>query len=126
MRRRRVFIDSSFVSALLDPSDDRYGDARAAFERLLTEFERGTTMLYSYGTVMDMSDGRAADLLAVCDIAPSRRWLTRAAERAERDHPELLGTRLAAELVLMNHLRVDEIASCDPFFERHGIPTVGS
>lgn len=126
MRRRRVFIDSSFVSVLLDRSDDRYVDARVTFERLLTEFELGTTMLYSHGSAKDMCDGRTADLLAVCDVAPSRRWLTRAAERAERDHPELLDTRYSAELVLMSHLRIDEVASFDPFFEQHGIPTVGS
>jgi len=42
-----VFIDLSFVEVLLDPSDDRHRVASNEFDRLLVEFELGSTLLFS-------------------------------------------------------------------------------
>jgi len=124
VRRRRVLIDSSLVGALLDASDDRHDIAHSTFEQLLVEFEQGATSLYSHHKVVDtFDDGRAAEVLAVCDIAEPGRWLTRAAARAERDHPELDRT-LATTLVVMRRWRIGEIATFDPFFREHGVPSV--
>lgn len=116
-------IDSSFVEVLLDRSDERHDSARAAFEQLLVDFERGSTLLYSHQGVVNAVGGRAPDVLRVCDVAPLRRWLTRAAARVERVHPEL-GRGRATTLALMRRWRIGEIASFDPFFDEHAIPTV--
>jgi len=121
---RRVFIDSSFVEVLLDRTDDRYDAARAVIDRLLLEFERSATLLYSHeGVVAAVGDDRASDVLKICDVVPLRRWLTRCAARVERAHPEL-GRRHAITVVLMRRWRIGEIASFDPFFAQHGIPSV--
>jgi predicted nucleic acid-binding protein len=122
--RRRVFIDSSFVSALLDPSDARHDRARTAFDDLLAEYERGTTVLHSSEAVRaEVDHPWVADVLAVCDVARERRWLRRTAERVELDHPEV-DRRRATTLVLMSRLGIGEIASFDGFFDRHAIRTV--
>lgn len=124
MTRRRVYLDASFVVVLLDPTDGRHSAAHAAFEQLLVEFERGTTLLYSHEAMVDDVAGqRVVDLLAACDVARQRPWLTREAGRVQRNHPEL-GVGRATTLVLMSQWRIGEIASFDPFFEQHGIATV--
>jgi len=124
VRRRRVFIDSTFVEVLLDRSDERHDSARTAFEQLLVEFERGTTVLYSHEAVVStVGHGRADEVLRVCEVVTLRRWLTRAAEHVDRVHPEL-GRCAATTLVLMRRWRIGEIASFDPFFEQHAIPTI--
>lgn len=124
MTRRRVFIDSTFVEVLLDRSDERHDSARTAFEQLLVEFERGTTLLYSHEAVVSaVRNGRAAEVFRVCDVAPLRRWLSRAAEHVDRVHPGL-GRCAATTLVLMRRWRIGEVASFDPFYEQHAIATI--
>ena len=119
-----MFIDSSFVEVLLDRSDERRDSARTAFEQLLVEFERGTTLLYSHEAVVTaVGDGRADEVFRVCDVAPLRRWLTRAAEHVDRVHPEL-GRCTATTLVLMRRWRIGEVASFDPFFDGTAIATI--
>lgn len=71
MRARRAFIDSSFVEVLLDRSHERHDAARVAFERLVGEFERDATLSYSHrGVIAAVGDGRASDVLRVCEVAP--------------------------------------------------------
>ncbi|MEJ7562120.1 MAG: hypothetical protein WKF45_06300, partial [Ilumatobacteraceae bacterium] len=58
----------------------RHDSARTAFEQLLVEFELGSTLLFSHaGVGAAVGDGRAAEVLRVCEVARLRRWLTRAA-----------------------------------------------
>ena len=121
--RRRVFIDSSFVAALLDQLDGCHETARVAFDELIGEYERGVTLLYSHSGVVAELDERAGAVLRVCEIVRLRRWLTRAASRVERRHGEL-GRDRAATLVVMRRWRIVEIASFDPFFAEHGIRTL--
>ncbi len=117
-----MFIDSTFIEVLLDPSDGRNSEALATFDRLLLEFERGSTLLYSHGGVVAaIGDRRAAEVLRVCDVARLRRWITRAAAGVERRHPEL-GRHRATTLVLMRRWRISEIASFDSFYAMHGVP----
>ena len=71
-----MLIDASFVDVLCDDSDERHEAAAGAFEGLLTEFERGTTLLYSHGGVVaEVGARRRAELLAVCHVVRRRRWL---------------------------------------------------
>ena len=121
--RRRVFIDSSFVAALLDRHADRHETARVAFDELIGEYERGVTLLYSHGGVVAGLGERAGSVLRVCEIVRLRRWLTRAASRLERRHGQL-GRDRAATLVVMRRWRIVEIASFDAFFAEHGIRTL--
>jgi predicted nucleic acid-binding protein len=118
-----VFIDSSFVAALLDRLDGRHETARVAFDELIGEYERGVTLLYTHGGVVTGLGERVRSVLRVCEIVRLRRWLTRAASRVERRHVEL-GRDRAATLVVMRRWRIAEIASFDPFFAEHGIRTL--
>jgi len=119
-----VLIDASFVDVLCDDSDERHEAAAGAFEGLLTEYERGTTLLYSHGGVVaEVGARRRAELLAVCHVVRRRRWLTREAQRVRRRHPTI-GDDRAATLVLMRRWGIGEIASFDPFLVEHGIPTI--
>lgn len=119
-----MFIDLSFVEVLLDPSDDRHRVASNEFDRLLVEFELGSTLLFSQaGVGAAVGDGRAAEVLRVCEVARLRRWLTRAAAGLDRRHPGL-GSHRATTLVLMRPWQISEIASFDPFLTRHGVPTI--
>jgi predicted nucleic acid-binding protein len=118
--RRRVFIDSSFVAALLDRRAGRHETARFAFDDLIREYERGATLLYTHGGVVAGLGERAGSVLRVCEVVRLRRWLIRAASQVERRHGEL-GRDRAATLVVMRRWRIAEIASFDPFFAEHGI-----
>ncbi|HEX4980164.1 MAG TPA: hypothetical protein VFV63_00615 [Ilumatobacteraceae bacterium] len=121
--KRRVFIDSSFVAALLDQLDGHHEGARVVFDELVGEYERGVTLLYSHSGVVAGLGGRAGSALRVCEIVRLRRWLTRAASRVERRHGQL-GRDRAAALVVMRRWRIVEIASYDSFFLEHGIRTL--
>jgi len=124
VKHRRVLLDGSFIEVLLDPCDVRHNVARAAFERLLAEYEDGGTLLYSHaGAVGDFGDPRAADIVAVCDVARLDRWLRRDSERVAHAHHDV-GVRRATALVLMHRWGIDEIASFDAFFLANGIGTV--
>jgi hypothetical protein len=93
-------------------------------DRLLVEFELGSTLLFSQaGVGAAVGDGRAAEVLRVCEVARLRRWLTRAAAGLDRRHPGL-GSHRATTLVLMRPWQISEIASFDPFLTRHGVPTI--
>jgi predicted nucleic acid-binding protein len=118
-----VFIDSSFVAALLDQLDGHHDGARVAFDELIGEYERGVVLLYTHGGVVAGLGERAGSVLRVCEIVRLRRWLTRAASRVERRHREL-GRDRAATLVVMRRWRIGEVASFDPFFAEHGIRTL--
>ena len=118
-----MFIDSSFVAALLDRLDGRHETARVAFDELIGEYERGVTLLYTHGGVVAELGEQAGSVLRVCEMVRLRRWLTRAASRVERRHGEI-GRGRAATLVVMRRWRIAEIASFDPFFVEHGIRTL--
>jgi predicted nucleic acid-binding protein len=118
-----VFIDSSFVAALLDQHDGHHETARVAFDELIGDYERGVTLLFTHGGVVTGLDERAGSVLRVCDIVRPRRWLTRETSRVERRHGQL-GRDRAATLVVMRRWRIAEIASFDPFFAEHAIRTL--
>ena len=93
-------------------------------DRLLVEFELGSTLLFSQaGVGAAVGDGRAAEVLRVCEVAPAPP-LAHPSGSGCGPAPPGLGSHRATTLVLMRPWQISEIASFDPLLTRHGVPTI--
>jgi predicted nucleic acid-binding protein len=125
MRRRDVFVDATFIRALLDAESAEHVAATSLYDELTVEFVAGDTILHSHaGMVKSVDDARAAAVMRICNVVPLRRYLLREADRVIAQHPELqLDRDRAVALVMIRREHIREIASFDPLYERLGVRT---
>jgi predicted nucleic acid-binding protein len=123
---RDVFVDATFVRAVLDPHADQHELAVGLFDELVGEFVAGETRLHSHAGMLEaVGHPAATDAMQVCDVRPLRRHLLREARRVMGDHPHLgLCRDLAVALVIIRRERIDEVATFDPRFHQLGVATV--
>jgi hypothetical protein len=124
VKRRRVFVDATFVRALLDDDVEKFNEARTVFASLLDEYERGETVLYSHaGMVAAVGGDRTDDLFRVCEVEPVRRQLRRRAWRLV-NRISGLDENQAIALLMLRREAIGEIATLDPLYAEMGVPTV--
>ena len=114
MKRRRVFVDATFLRALLDTGAHCHVTACATFDELLAGYARGTTLLFTHaGMISAVGDHRAADVARVATVMPVRRGIRRTAAKVMSRQPEL-DLDAAVAVLMMRRTGITEIATCDP------------
>ncbi|MET0143688.1 MAG: hypothetical protein ABW328_02740 [Ilumatobacteraceae bacterium] len=126
MKRRRVFVDGTFLRALVDEGDPRHGAARAAFAPLLDAYERGDALLYSdAAAVAAAEEPRTLDVMRPGRLLAVRRATRRDATRLVARRAELRLDQ-AVTLVLLRRHQIAEIATFDPLYEGFDVGVIGA
>ncbi len=126
--QRRVFLDATFLDALVDPAHPDRAQAVETFEVLVGEYEEGTTMLATHDAAVTatVDPDRARQAARVCEVERIGGDVRREARRVQSEHPELeLSVTQAITLVVLRRSGIGEVAAFDNLFDRLDITVVG-
>ncbi len=124
-----VYIDSTFLRSLVDPTSPRHGDATAIYRHLVQEFRDERVLLVAAHTTLgEFSRPVRTSLLApiakvqvALSYGSAGAQMIAAATHSVADDDFAIDVEFATQLVLLQRERIARVASFDARFERYDV-----